>query len=149
MSFFSKQRSKQDTETVVAKRDVTISNEPKKRPDHVTVETDDCTWKIPLTLEEQYSLGQAYEAGTNDEAQMLKSFVESLYQATAVKLSLELTPVRPGEVHVRGQAGHSKYSDTVAYEDVGRTICEWVVKYQSRKELIADLVAAMPEDSER
>lgn len=37
MGIFSKQGSKPDTDTTGAKRDMTIVNEPKKRPDHVRV----------------------------------------------------------------------------------------------------------------
>jgi len=148
MSIFSKQSSKQDTESTSAKRDVTISNEPKKRPDHVRAETADCTWKLPLTIEEQSSLSFAYEEGVDDEEQMLRFFTESIYQ-TSECLSVEMKPFRPGEVHLRGNCGHLfKSVKTVPYAEVGQVLCEWVMKAQRRKELVADLVASFPEDQE-
>lgn len=152
MKMFSKNSSNSDTtlETAPtgAKRDVTIRNEPKKRPDHVRAETDDCVWDIPLTLDEQRDLGGVYESGDfGDEAQMLERFTETIYQGTAAMLSMEIRPSKPGEVFLKASTGHLfRRSSIVRYKDVGRTICEWIVESQSRKELVADLVAAFPED---
>lgn len=102
---FNKQGSKPDADTTGAKRDVTIVNEPKKRPDHVRVESHDCAWSIPLTLEEQYDLGQVYENGFNyEEREMLRNFVEGMYAATAARITLEIKPMRPGEVSLKASS---------------------------------------------
>ncbi|WP_321899145.1 hypothetical protein [Paraburkholderia heleia] len=60
MKMFSKS-SNTGAASISAKRDVTLCDESPKRPDHVRVESDECTWKIGLTLDEQHSLGSAYE----------------------------------------------------------------------------------------
>jgi hypothetical protein len=155
MKLFSK-NSNSDTTTDSAKRDVTIVKEAPKRPDHLVAETDECTWKIPLTLEEQFDLGRAYqELADGNEAQMLSAFTESLYQGSegdAVKLTIEVSLMRPGEVSLRasgnGRVSGHRFQEfaTVRYEDVGRTVCEWIAESQSRKELVADLVAALADD---
>jgi hypothetical protein len=147
MSIFSKQGNKQDATSTGTKRDVTIINEPKKRPDHVRAETADCTWKLPLTIEEQSSLSHSYEEGVEDEEQMLGFFVESVYQASAEQLTVEMKPYRPGEVWIRASSGHHfREMKTVPYADVGHVLCEWILKSQRRKELVADLVAMLPDE---
>lgn len=153
MKMFAKTPSNPDatveTPPASPKRDVTLVNKPKKRPDHVCVESDDCTWKIGLTLEEQYDLGGAYEHGVDDEKMMLETFVERMYQSSAVRLTVEIKPVRPGKVFLTVSSGaHFRAAETVSYDDVGQVIGEWIVKSQPRKELIADLVAACPIDEE-
>ena len=155
MKMFGK-NSNSDAMPAGAKRDVTIVHEMTKRPDHLVAETRDCTWKIPLTLEEQFDLGRVYqELADGDEAQMLSAFTESLYQGSdgdAVKLTVEVILMRPGEVSLRasgnGRVSGHRFQDsaTVRYEDVGRTVCEWIAEAQSRKELVADLVAALADD---
>lgn len=162
MGIFSKNSSNSDvvleTASASAKRDVSIVHKTTKRPDHLVAETRDAVWRIPLTLEEQFDLGRAYqELADGDEAQMLSAFTESLYQGgegDAVKLTLEVMLMRPGEVSLRASgngrvSGQRFYeSATVRYEDVGRTVCEWIAESQSRKELVADLVAALSDDQE-
>jgi hypothetical protein len=141
--------SKTNSNAEGTKRDVTIVNEPKKRPDHVQAETADCTWKLPLTIEEQSSLSFTYEEGVDDEEQMLGFFVESVYQASAEQLTVEMKPFRPGEVWLRGSCGHLfKAVKTVPYAEVGQVLCEWILKSQRRKELVADLNAAFPEEQD-
>lgn len=146
MKMFSKQSSNSDATT--GKRDVTIRNEPKKRPDHVVAETHDCTWKIPLTLDEQRNLGEVYENGDfGDETQMLQRFTETIYQSTAATLNIEIRPSKPGEVLLKASAGHLfRKSGIVRNQEVGQTICAWIMESQPRKELVADLVAAFPEE---
>ncbi|HDR9181187.1 TPA: hypothetical protein QDB06_001740 [Burkholderia vietnamiensis] len=134
-----------------AKRDVTISNEPKKRPDHVKVETNDATWSIPLTLDEQYTLGQSYEQGTDDEAAMLTAFTETLYQSDeggAVKLAIEIRLLRPGEVFLTATGNRQRFSKsgTVRFDEIGLTLCTWLAEAQTRPDLVADLVAALADD---
>jgi len=158
MKIFGKDSSNSDatpeTASVGAKRDVTIVHKTTKRPDHVVAETHDAVWKIPLTLDEQFDLGRAYqELADGDEAQMLRSFTEAIYQGDeggAARLAVEIRLVRPGEVFLSANGSGPRFvkSDTVRYEDVGRTICEWIVEAQSRKELVADLVAALGDDQE-
>ncbi len=150
MSIFNKQSSKLDPETAGAKRDVTIVNEPKKRPDHVRVESHDCAWSIPLTLDEQYDLGQVYENGFNyEEREMLRNFVEGMYLASSARIAMEITLVRPGEVNLKATSGLTfKKARTVRYEEIGQVVCEWIVEAQSRKDLVADLVASIPVDAE-
>ena len=150
MKMFSK-NSDADVAPTGGKRDVTIVNAPRKRPDHVRVETHDSTWSIPLTLDEQYVLGQAYEQGPDDEAAMLTAFTETIYQGDgggAVRLTVEIKPVRPGEVHLMASGSGRRFNkaDTLRYEDIGRTVCEWIVESQSRKELVSDLVAALADE---
>jgi hypothetical protein len=155
MKMFGK-NSNSDAAPAGAKRDVTIVHKTTKRPDHLVAETAECTWKIPLTLEEQFDLGRAYqELADGDEAQMLSAFTESLYQGSdggAVMLTIEVRLMRPGDISLRASgngrvSGHRfQESATVRYEDVGRTICEWIAESQSRKELVADLVAALADD---
>ncbi|KFX63825.1 hypothetical protein KBK24_0119160 [Burkholderia sp. K24] len=162
MGIFSKNCSNSDvvleTASASAKRDVTIVHKTTKRPDHLVAETRDAVWRIPLTLEEQFDLGRAYqELADGDEAQMLSAFTESLYQGSegdAVKLAVEIRLMRPGEVFLsasgNGRVSGQRFyeSATVRYEDVGRTVCEWIAQSQSRKELVADLVAALSGDQE-
>jgi hypothetical protein len=157
---FSKNSSNSDatleTAPGSAKRDVTIAHKTTKRPDHLVAETRDAVWRIPLTLDEQFDLGRAYqELADGDEAQMLSAFTESLYQGSegdAVKLTIEVRLIRPGEVFLsasgsgRVSGQHFRESATVRYEDVGRTVCEWIAESQSRKELVADLVSALSDD---
>ncbi|UVE64753.1 hypothetical protein L2Y90_12935 [Burkholderia pyrrocinia] len=138
MSIFSKQDSK--PEMTGAKRDVTIRNEPKKRPDHVIAETDDAQWTIPLTIDEQSDLAYAYEELRVPEQSMLETFVQGVYGNSAAKLSIELRPHSPGKVTIT--AGRNL--KTLAYADVGETILRWILEAQSRKDLVADLVAAIP-----
>jgi hypothetical protein len=150
MKMYSK-NSNSEVAPTGGKRDVTIANAPRKRPDHVRVETHDSTWSIPLTLDEQYILGQAYEQGPNDEAAMLTAFTETIYQGDgggAVRLTVEIKPVRPGEVHLTASGSGHRFNkaDTLRYEDLGRTLCEWIVESQSRKELVSDLVAALADE---
>ena len=150
MKIFSK-NSNSDVAPTGGKRDVTIVNAPRKRPDHVRVETRDSTWTIPLTLDEQYVLGQAYEQGTDDEAAMLTAFTETIYQGDgggAVQLTVEIKPIRPGEVYLTASgSGHRfKKAETMGYEDIGRTLCEWIAESQSRKELVSDLLAALADE---
>lgn len=142
MKMFSMANEK--TEANGAKRDVTIHNEPKKRPDHVIAETDDAQWKIPLTIEEQSDLAYAYEDLQVPEQAMLETFIQGVYGNSAVKLSIELMPHSPGKVIV---AAGRKYK-TLAYADVGETILGWILEAQSRKDLVADLVAVLPGDQE-
>jgi hypothetical protein len=150
MKMFSKiSKSDSTPETVPgAKRDVSIVHKATKRPDHVLAETHDSTWKIPLTLDEQYTLGQAYERGTDNEQQMLSEFTESIYQGgAATQITVEMNLVRPGEVFLKASSRHRfNRSNTVRYEDIGRTVCEWIAEAQTRKELVADLVAALEAD---
>lgn len=150
MKIFSKNGNSSDAATG-SKRDVTISNEPKKRPDHVRAETDDCIWKIPLTLDEQRNLGEVYEIGDfGDETQMLARFTETIYQNTAATLNIEIRPSKPGEALLTANAGHLfRKSGIVRHEEICRTICAWIVESQPRKELVADLVAAFTEHDER
>ncbi|MFT4504595.1 hypothetical protein [Caballeronia sp. 15711] len=150
MKMFSK-NSDSDVASTGGKRDVTIVNAPRKRPDHVRVESHDSIWTIPLTLDEQYILGQAYEQGTDDEAAMLTAFTETIYQGDGggtARLTVEIKPIRPGEVHLMasGSGARFKKADTLRYEDIGRTLCEWIVEAQSRKELVSDVVAALAEE---
>ena len=162
MKMFGKNSSNSDealeTAPAGAKRDVTIVHKTTKRPDHVVAETRDAVWRIPLTLDEQFDLGRAYQdLADGDEAKMLSAFTELLYQGSegdAVKLAVEIRLMRPGEVFLsasgNGRVSGQRFyeSATVRYEDVGRTVCEWIAEAQSRKELVADLVAAMPGDRE-
>lgn len=146
MKMFSKSSSNSNaTAATGVKRDVTLCDEPKKRPDHVRAETDDCTWKIPLTLDEQFDLGKVYEGGDfDDEAGMLKRFTETIYQGTALTLNMELRPSNPGEIFLKASTGHHfRKSGVVRYEEVGRTICEWIAESQPRQDLISDLVSAL------
>jgi hypothetical protein len=150
MKMFSK-NCDSDVAPTGGKRDVTIVNAPRKRPDHVRVETHDSTWTIPLTLDEQYILGQAYQKDIDDEAAMLTAFTETIYQGDgggAVRLTVEIKPVRPGEVHLTASGSGRRFNkaDTLRYEDIGRTLCEWIVESQSRKELVSDLVAALADE---
>lgn len=157
MKMFSKTGSNSDAATG-AKRDVTIVHKTTKRPDHLVAETRDAVWRIPLTLDEQFDLGKAYqELADGDEAKMLSAFTESLYQGSeggAIKLTVEVGLMRPGEVSLRasgtGRVSGQRFqkSATVRYEDVGWTVCEWIAESQSRKELVADLVTALSEDQE-
>jgi hypothetical protein len=147
-----------ETASAGAKRDVTIVHKTTKRPDHVVAETCDTVWRIPLTLEEQFDLGRAYQdLADGDEAQMLAAFTEILYQGSesdAVKLAVEIRLMRPGEVFLsasgNGRVSGQRFyeSATVRYEDVGRTVCGWIAESQSRKELVADLVAALSDVQE-
>ena len=105
MKMFSK-NGDADAMPAGAKRDVSIAHKTTKRPDHLVAETAECTWKIPLTLDEQFDLGRVYqELADGDEAQMLSAFTESLYQGgegDAVKLTVEVTGRSEGAI---GQAG--------------------------------------------
>ncbi|WP_175796577.1 hypothetical protein [Burkholderia anthina] len=151
MKMFSKNGGNSDMAIApAAKRDVTISDEPKKRPDHVRVESDECTWKIGLTLEEQFSLGQAYERGTDDEEQLLETFVESLYQSSAATLRIEIRPSRPGEVMLQasGDSHFRKSEFGVKYSEVAGLIYEWLAASQPREALVADLIASLPGEQE-
>ncbi|KFG94407.1 hypothetical protein GQ56_0126485 [Burkholderia paludis] len=142
MKMFSKANDK--TEANGAKRDVTIHNEPKKRPDHVIAETDDAQWKIPLTIEEQSDLAYAYEELRAPEQEMLETFVECIYGATAVKLNIDIVPKSPGKVRISvGRGIH-----VVEYADVGEIVLRGILEAQSRKELVADLVATFPDEQE-
>jgi len=157
MKMFSK-NGDADAMPAGAKRDVSIAHKTTKRPDHLVAETAECKWKIPLTLDEQFDLGRVYqELADGDEAQMLSAFTESLYQGgegDAVKLTVEVILMRPGEVSLRasgnGRVSGHRFQDsaTVRYQDVGRTVCEWIAEAQSRKELVADLIAALGDDQE-
>lgn len=145
MKMFSKANDKEESVVVSGmKRDVTIHNEPKKRPDHVIAETDDAQWKIPLTIEEQAELAYAYEELRVPEQEMLETFTQGVYGSSAVKLSIELMPHSPGKVIV---AAGRKYK-TLTYADVGETILGWILEAQSRKDLVADLVAVLPGEQE-
>ncbi|KVF47974.1 hypothetical protein WJ13_18490 [Burkholderia seminalis] len=138
MKMFSKANDK--TEANGAKRDVTIHNEPKKRPDHVIAETDHARWKIPLTIEEQSDLAYAYEDLQVPEQTMLETFIQGVYGNSAGKLSIDLIPHSPGKVTITTGRSFS----TLAYADVGETILRLILEAQSRKDLVADLVAAIP-----
>ncbi|MCA8003149.1 hypothetical protein [Burkholderia metallica] len=145
MKMFSKTNDKEEGTVVVGvKRDVTIHNEPKKRPDHVIAETDDARWKLPLTIEEQSDLAYAYEDLRVPELEMLETFTQGVYGSSAVKLSIELAPYSPGKVIITA----GRKFKTLAYADVGKTILGWILEAQSRKDLVADLVAALPGEQE-
>lgn len=157
MKMFSKSSSNADT-TANAKRDVTLS-EPTKRPDHVRVETDECTWKIGLTLDEQHSLGSAYEwnerhgefdKNFRDEESFLEMFTERLYRECAETITLEIKPFEPGKVFLKVESSNPHFSSeidgshqNVSYSEVGALILKWIEVSQSRKELIADLVTSL------
>ncbi len=152
MKIFSKANEKNGAAAATdSKRDVTISNEPKKRPDHVRAETADCTWKLPLTIDEQSNLAYAYERGIggDEEEQVLGSFIERVYEESAEKLTVDIKPWAPGEVRMEAKCGHLFNGlKVVPYAEVGQVICEWVTKSQHRPELVADLVAAFPGEQE-
>lgn len=152
MNIFNKLGSNSEAASAGIKRDVTIVIEPKKRPDHVRAETSDCTWKIPLTLEEQFDLGQVYEgANFDDETSMLERFTETVYQNTAATLNIEIRPSNPGHVFMKANAGHH-FRDSraaVSYDDVAQTVYKWIVQSQPRRDLISDLVSALPEIAEQ
>ncbi|PQV52923.1 hypothetical protein [Paraburkholderia sp. BL21I4N1] len=158
MNLFSKS-SNIDAAATGAKRDVTISNEPRtKRPDHVRVETDAVTWKIGLTLDEQRDLGSAYEWNERngefdkhfrDEESFLEMFTNRLYQSCAETITLVIKPCEPGKVHIDVESSNSNFTSeinsprpVVSYDEVGTLILKWIEVSQSRKELIADLVTS-------
>jgi hypothetical protein len=133
---------------------VTFSDEPKKRPDHVRVETDECTWKIGLTLDEQHELGAAYEKGIDDEKSFLSLFTDRIYRSCANTLTVEFKPCEPGKVSLSVSADNPNFSSdidyahlAVSYGDVGALILKLIEVSQSRKELIADLVSLRKGDA--
>lgn len=156
MGIFDKFNGAANAETTSAKRDVTLS-EPKKRPDHVRVETDECTWKIGLTLDEQHALGSAYEwserngefdKNFRDEESFLRMFTERLYRECAETITLEIKPIEPGKVRMEVKSSNPNFTSeidgshqTVSYGEVGALILKWIEVSQSRQELIADLVS--------
>jgi hypothetical protein len=158
MKMFGKNTGSTDAASNGAKRDVTLS-EPQKRPDHVRVESDECTWKIGLTLDEQHSLGSAYEWNENngefdknyrDEASFLRMFTERIYRECAKTITLEIKPIEPGKVSLKVESNNPNFSaeidgshQTISYGEVGALILKWIEVSQSRKELIADLVTSL------
>ncbi|MBN3771189.1 hypothetical protein [Burkholderia sp. Se-20378] len=151
MKMFSKTNDKAESAVVMGvKRDVTISDEPKKRPDHVRVESDECTWKIGLTLDEQHELGSAYERGINDEESFLSLFADRIYRSCANTLTVEFKPCEPGKVSLSVSADNPNFAAegdrahlTVPYREVGALIVQLIEKSQSRKDLISDLVTSL------
>ncbi|TAN26037.1 MAG: hypothetical protein EPN31_14045 [Castellaniella sp.] len=157
MKVFNKQDSNQDSAPAVqeatGKRDVTIKADLKRHPDHVVAETDAARWVIPLTNDERFQIAKAYEEAKDAETESLivENFTRHIYQTTASKFSVEISPISPGKVLLNAAAGDGMggIAEVVRYEDVGQTINKWVLRYQRRRlDLVADLVAVLglPDD---